>query len=113
MSALLALLRDIVRLSIFPSDPLLSLSGIARLVSDAQSREAPVQRLADAVAGRFCYTVMAASAATLGFWSAFGVHAFPGVVEDIMFAGKQMQFILHTIIYTYMIHTCIICTQTP
>ena len=29
-----------------------------------QAREAPVQRLADRVAGRFCYTVMAASAAT-------------------------------------------------
>jgi Cu2+-exporting ATPase len=30
-------------------------AGLARLVSEAQSREAPVQRLADAVAGRFCY----------------------------------------------------------
>jgi len=33
-----------------------------------QGREAPVQRLADSVAGRFCYTVMAASATTFGFW---------------------------------------------
>lgn len=30
-------------------------SGLARLVSEAQSKEAPVQRLADEVAGRFCY----------------------------------------------------------
>lgn len=30
-------------------------AGIARLVSEAQGREAPVQRLADVVAGRFCY----------------------------------------------------------
>ncbi len=30
-------------------------AGLARLVSEAQSKEAPVQRLADMVAGRFCY----------------------------------------------------------
>lgn len=48
-----------------------------RLVADAQSREAPVQRLADVVAGRFCYGVMAASAATFGFWSLAGTNIFP------------------------------------
>ena len=31
-----------------------------------------MQRLADAVAGRFCYTVMAASAATFAFWTLAG-----------------------------------------
>jgi hypothetical protein len=30
-------------------------TGLARLVADAQASEAPVQRLADEVAGRFCY----------------------------------------------------------
>ncbi|GAX72668.1 hypothetical protein CEUSTIGMA_g124.t1 [Chlamydomonas eustigma] len=63
-----------------------TLAGIARLVSDAQSREAPVQRLADAVAGRFCYGVMAASAATFLFWSIVGVSMFPGAVDDATFA---------------------------
>ena len=48
-----------------------------RLVADAQSREAPVQRLADRVAGRFCYGIMAASAATFGFWSLAGTSWFP------------------------------------
>jgi cation transport ATPase len=38
----------------------------------SQGREAPVQRLADSVAGRFCYTVMAASAITFSFWYLFG-----------------------------------------
>eukprot|EP00798_Chlamydomonas_sp_ICE-L_P031536 gene31536-6721_t len=56
-----------------------TLSGIARLVTDAQSREAPVQRLADAVAGKFCYGVMTASAATLAFWSLAGVNLFPNI----------------------------------
>ena len=55
------------------------ISGIGRLVSEAQSREAPVQRLADTVAGRFCYGVMTASALTLAFWYSFGIGLFPQV----------------------------------
>ncbi len=53
-----------------------------RLVADAQSREAPVQRLADVVAGRFCYGVMAASAATFGFWSLAGTNLFPQALGE-------------------------------
>ena len=49
-----------------------TLSGIGRLVAAAQAREAPVQRLADTIAGRFCYTVIGASAATFAFWSLAG-----------------------------------------
>ncbi len=49
-----------------------TLAGIGRLVAAAQAREAPVQRLADAVAGRFCYGIMAASAATFSFWTLAG-----------------------------------------
>lgn len=51
-----------------------TLAGIGRLVAEAQSREAPIQRVADAVAGNFCYGVMAASAATFGFWQLAGVR---------------------------------------
>lgn len=50
-----------------------TLAGIGRLVAEAQAREAPVQRLADAVAGKFCYSVMAASALTFAFWSLAGI----------------------------------------
>ena len=50
-----------------------TLAGIARLVADAQSREVPLQRVADIVAGRFCYGVMATAALTFGFWSLLGV----------------------------------------
>ena len=49
-----------------------TLAGIGRLVAEAQSREAPIQRAADAVAGNFCYGVMAASAATFAFWQLAG-----------------------------------------
>ncbi|KAI3674767.1 hypothetical protein L2E82_51882 [Cichorium intybus] len=49
-------------------------------VEDAQGREAPIQRLADSIAGPFVYTVMTLSAATFAFWYYVGVHLFPDVL---------------------------------
>lgn len=49
-----------------------TVAGIGRLVTSAQAREAPIQRLADSVSGVFCYSVMAASAATFAFWTLAG-----------------------------------------
>ncbi|XP_020222258.1 copper-transporting ATPase PAA1, chloroplastic isoform X1 [Cajanus cajan] len=56
------------------------MGDIVRLVEEAQSREAPVQRLADKVAGHFTYGVMAASAATFTFWSLYGKHILPSAL---------------------------------
>ncbi|KAI9106948.1 hypothetical protein K1719_022476 [Acacia pycnantha] len=57
-------------------------------VEDAQSREAPVQRLADSIAGPFVYSVMTLSAATFAFWFLIGSHVFPDVLlNDI--AGPE------------------------
>ncbi|EFJ09854.1 hypothetical protein SELMODRAFT_129166 [Selaginella moellendorffii] len=53
---------------------------IVRMVENAQLREAPIQRLADKVSGKFCYAVMALSVATLGFWSVLGPKLFPSVI---------------------------------
>jgi Cu+-exporting ATPase len=47
-----------------------ALAQMARLVEDAQSGKAPVQRLADQVAGVFVPVVMVLAVATLGFWFA-------------------------------------------
>jgi Cu+-exporting ATPase len=52
-----------------------ALARIARLVEAAQSRKAPVQRLADRVAGVFVPVVIALALATLGGWLAFGASA--------------------------------------
>jgi Cu+-exporting ATPase len=51
------------------------LARIARLVQDAQSGKAPVQRLADRVAAVFVPIVIALAVATLGFWLGNGASA--------------------------------------
>ncbi|KAA0064539.1 copper-transporting ATPase PAA2 [Cucumis melo var. makuwa] len=48
-----------------------TISKIVRMVEDAQGHEAPIQRLADSIAGPFVYTVLTLSAATFTFWSTF------------------------------------------
>ena len=49
-----------------------ALAQIARLVTDAQTGKAPVQRLADRVSGVFVPVVIGLAVATLGFWIGAG-----------------------------------------
>ncbi|ESQ42151.1 hypothetical protein EUTSA_v10012640mg [Eutrema salsugineum] len=57
-----------------------TISKIVRMVEDAQGNAAPVQRLADAIAGPFVYTIMSLSAVTFAFWYYVGSHIFPDVL---------------------------------
>ncbi len=60
-------------------------SAIARiiaLVEQAQARKAPIQGLADRVAGRFTVVVLALALATLLFWWLLGAHWWPQVLSS-------------------------------
>ncbi len=59
-----------------------TLAQIIDLVETAQTRKAPVQRLADLVAGYFTYGVMAIATLTLLFWATLGAHLWPDLVAD-------------------------------
>jgi Cu+-exporting ATPase len=66
-----------------------ALAQIARLVTDAQSGKAPVQRLADRVSGVFVPIVIAISVGTLGFWLGAGestAFAFTAAVAVLIIA---------------------------
>ncbi|MBF6171263.1 heavy metal translocating P-type ATPase [Nocardia blacklockiae] len=65
------------------------LAQMARLVEDAQSGKAPVQRLADRVAGVFVPIVIAIAVAALGFWLGTGAAvstAFGAAVAVLIIA---------------------------
>jgi P-type Cu2+ transporter len=51
-----------------------TLAQIIALVEAAQTRKAPVQKLADTVAGYFTYGVLAIASATALFWYFIGIH---------------------------------------
>ena len=79
--------RLIVRATRVGSDT--ALAQIARLVTDAQSGKAPVQRLADRVAGVFVPVVIVIALGTLAFWLSTGestATAFTAAVAVLIIA---------------------------
>jgi Cu+-exporting ATPase len=79
--------RLIVRATRIGADT--ALAQIARLVEDAQTGKAPVQRLADRIAGVFVPIVISLAVATLGFWLGTGesaTFAFTAAVAVLIIA---------------------------
>ena len=57
-----------------------TLAKIINLVEDAQTRKAPVQKLADTIAGYFAYGVMAIASLTFFFWYFIGTNIWDSVL---------------------------------
>ena len=57
-----------------------TLAQIINLVEDAQTRKAPVQKLADTIAGYFAYGVMAIATLTFLFWYLIGTNIWDSVL---------------------------------
>ncbi len=67
-----------------------TLAQIVTLVEAAQTRKAPVQKLADTVAGYFTYGVLTASVLTFVFWYFFGTHIWTDITMSV-----DMEMISH------------------
>ena len=63
-----------------------TLARIIHLVEDAQVRKAPIQKLADTIAGYFTYGVMAIATLTFVFWYFIGTHVWP----HVLMAGQAL-----------------------
>jgi len=75
-----------------------TLAQIVALVEAAQTRKAPVQGLADTVAGYFTYGVLAAAALTFVFWYFVGTHVWPNVLGVLDWSATQhLAHHIHTI----------------
>ena len=64
-----------------------AIARIVRLVERAQARKAPIQGLADRVAGRFTLVVLLLALATLLFWWLWGCRHWPEVLTMAAAAG--------------------------
>ncbi len=60
-----------------------TLAKIINLVEDAQTRKAPVQQLADTIAGYFAYGVMAIATITFCFWYFAGTQIWDSVLLGV------------------------------
>ncbi len=59
-----------------------TLAKIINLVEDAQNRKAPVQKLADTIAGYFAYVVMTLATLIFCFWYFYGTKVWDSVLID-------------------------------
>jgi Cu2+-exporting ATPase len=73
-----------------------TLAQVIRLVEEAQARKAPIQRIADQVAGYFTYGVVTLAILTFAFWYWIGIPLWgSGGAEHFVLAGFSLHAHLH------------------
>ncbi|MGI0487666.1 heavy metal translocating P-type ATPase [Pantanalinema rosaneae CENA516] len=79
-----------------------TLAQIISMVEAAQTRKAPIQKLADTVAGYFTYGVMTIAALTFGFWYFIGTRLWS---EVLMADGHGMTEQGHNLLHHFVAST--------
>ncbi|MBW4483924.1 MAG: heavy metal translocating P-type ATPase [Tildeniella torsiva UHER 1998/13D] len=72
------------------------LAQMIRLVETAQSRKAPIQRLADVISGYFTYGVLTLATLTFLFWYFVGLHLWPSVMDSALGMAHMGHTMTHT-----------------
>ncbi|MCU0570406.1 MAG: heavy metal translocating P-type ATPase [Oculatellaceae cyanobacterium Prado106] len=72
-----------------------TLAKIISLVETAQTRKAPIQGLADTLAGYFTYGVMAIASLTFLFWYFVGLHLWPELVMSPGLSASALGMMEH------------------
>ena len=80
-----------------------TLAHIVALVEAAQARKAPIQRLADVVAGYFTYGVMVIATLTFGFWYFGGTHLWPELASVSSSLGHQHGLMSHSVTHPLLL----------
>ncbi|MFM1842552.1 MAG: hypothetical protein RLZZ490_1288 [Cyanobacteriota bacterium] len=90
-----------------------TLARIIRLVETAQTQKAPIQRLADQVAGVFAYGVLALALFTLLFWSTVGIDWFPQVMADTPDGSPRLMALKLSVSVLVVACPCALGLATP
>lgn len=60
------------------------LAQMIQLVETAQTRKAPIQRLADTISGYFTYGILILATLTFAAWYSFGLRLWPEVIDIVL-----------------------------
>jgi Cu2+-exporting ATPase len=92
------------------------LAQMIHLVETAQSRKAPIQRLADTISGYFTYGVITLSALTFLFWYGFGLARWPEVMNAALgmaHMGHQMTATSSTLLVSLKLAIAVMVVACP